>query len=184
MDLGGRTQCARGVGTISKRHTMKIYFRLLSLALCLTAYHASAADLRIENPLLYAELRDTTFAPLLEALHTGDVAVIRRYLSGNTYERYRVLLEQNTEYGNFLRNYYAGATFELGQVLPSSNGYHADVLIYWPAGHTSLITLQVRSSLATDQGMSVQSVQPTRAGVQTRWKVGEPVLDSNRKQKR
>src|SRR4030042_176446 len=98
---------------------MKKTLRFLSLALCLTGNYAGAADLRIENPQLYAELRNTTFAPLFEALRTGDVVAIKRYLSGSTYEQHRVLLEQNKEYGHFLRNHYAGTTFELGQVMPS-----------------------------------------------------------------
>jgi hypothetical protein len=162
---------------------MKKTLRLLFLALCFAGNFAGAADLRIENPHLYTTLRDTTFAPLFEAMRTGDVAAIRQYLSGSTYEKYRVLLEQNKEYGRFLRNYYAGATFELNQVLPSDNGYVADVFIYWPAGRTSLIQLQVHNTIAAGQGSNVQLAQP-KAGAQTLWTVGEPAGNSNRKMKR
>jgi hypothetical protein len=162
---------------------MRKIFRVLSLALCLASNSAGAADLRIENPLLYAELRDTTFAPLFEALRMGDAAAITRYLSVSSFEKHRVLLEQNKEYGHFLRNYYDGATFELSQVLPSGNDYIADVLIYWPAGRTSFIQLQVRNTLAADQKSSVQSVQ-TKDRAPSRWTVGEPEEKSNSKRKR
>ena len=47
---------------------MKKTFRLLSLALCFVTNFAVAADLRIEDPQSYADLRDKTFTPLFEAL--------------------------------------------------------------------------------------------------------------------
>lgn len=162
---------------------MKKTFRLLSLALCFVTNFAVAADLRIEDPQSYADLRDKTFTPLFEALRAGDVVTIRRYLSGSTYEKHRVLLEQNKEYGNFLRNYYSGATFELSQVLSSDNGYIADVFIYWPTGRTSLVQLQVRNTYSADQGTNGHSAQ-SKAAVQTLWTVGEPAGGAISKRKR
>lgn len=60
----------------NKKCTRKQTLRLLTLALCWVGNYAGAADLRSDNPQLYAELRDATLAPLLEALHRGDVAAI------------------------------------------------------------------------------------------------------------
>jgi len=162
---------------------MKKTILMLHVALCLAGSLANAADLRIENPQLYAELRDMTFAPLFEALHAGDVAMIKRYLRGETSEQYRVLFEQNKEYGHFLRDYYAGARFELSQVVPAGNDYIADVLINWPAGNTSVIKLQVSNTPPSYQGSSMQWARPGESG-QRRWNVGQPVERSGKKQNR
>jgi len=161
---------------------MKKYMRLLPLILCLIGDPANAADLMIENPQLYAELRDTTFTPLFQALRAGDVARIKNYISGDTIEQYRVLLEQNKEYGQFLRNYYAGASFELSQVTLVGNDYVANVLIYWPAGNTSVIKLQVHSMPLSTQGLSMQLLRQAGGG-QARWTVGAPVARSGQKHK-
>jgi hypothetical protein len=163
---------------------MKRSMSLLSFSLCLAVNAASAADLRVENPQLYAELRDTTFSPLFQALSAGDVAEIKRYISGETYAQYRVLLDQNRTYGQFLRNYYAGAGFELSQVTPvtpAGSDYVADVLIYWPNGSTSTIKLQVHGVPDSTRTTGMHQMAPVR-GARTHWTVGAPVDGSRGKQ--
>ena len=156
--------------------------RLVFLSLCVVGSPATAADLRLENPQRYAELRDATFNPLFQALLAGDVATIRHYLTGDTYKQYRVLMEQNQQYGQFLRSYYAGSNFELGEVTPVGDDYVARVFIHWPTGNTSVVDLQVHSTPVSIHGSGILEM-PTSGGDQARWTVGAPVESSRGKRK-
>jgi hypothetical protein len=124
----------------NRKTVLSLGFALVLLA---GAGFSQAGDLRLENPLLYENFRDSVFAPLFAAMQAGDLATIKKYLPADAYEPYRVLFERNKEYGQFLRNYYAGATFELGPVVTAGNDYVADVYISWPSGRTSTVKLRV-----------------------------------------
>jgi len=139
----------------------------LALALLLGAGLARAGDLRYENPMLYAGLRDQVLAPLYQAMQAGDLGTIKRYLQGDTYEQYRILLERNKNYSQFLKNYYAGATFEVGQIVTVDRDYVADILIYWPTGQTSIVKLRVASTQNAPAGRIPSSVQSTSSGKST-----------------
>jgi hypothetical protein len=65
------------------------------------------------NDALYSEIVNETMVPYFEALKNGDVSTLQRLISGRMFERNKVLLEQNTEYPEFLRNYYRNVTFEV-----------------------------------------------------------------------
>jgi hypothetical protein len=155
--------------------------KIFLLTLCLAGNVAGAADLRTDDPQRYAELRDTTFNPLFQAMRAGNITEIKRYISGETYAQYRVLLDQNKEYGQFLRNYYAGTEFELAQVIPVGGGYVADVLIHWPNGNVSQIALQVHNVPDATQATAVYRTPPMR-NTGTRWTVGSPVVGYGGKQ--
>ena len=162
---------------------MKKAISFLPLVLCLAAHATHAADLRIENPQMYSELRDTTFTPLFAALRAGDVRTIQRYLRGETYDQYRTLLERNTEYGQFLRNYYAGAQFELGEVVPAGNDYIANVSVYWPNGTTSLVRLQVGGTTTPGPRIGRQGLKPSDSGA-VQWQVGRPIDNTAKRRDR
>ena len=46
-----------------------------------------------------------------QALQAGDVEALKTLLGGRLYKKRRVLLEENTEYSDWLKRYYAGASF-------------------------------------------------------------------------
>ena len=46
-----------------------------------------------------------------QALQAGDVEAIKGLLGGRLYKKRRVLLEENTEYSDWLKQDYAGASF-------------------------------------------------------------------------
>ena len=46
-----------------------------------------------------------------QALKSGDVEELKSLLGGRLYEKRRALLEENTEYSDWLRRYYADASF-------------------------------------------------------------------------
>ena len=69
--------------------------------------------------------------PYLQAVKSGDVETIKRLLSDKDYKAYRVLLEQNTAYPDFLRRHYNGVTF---QVKDEGNSLY-QVKIVFPNGN-------------------------------------------------
>jgi hypothetical protein len=141
----------------------------LTLALLAGAGLAKAGDLRFENPALYANLRDSTFAPLFAAMKAGDLATIKQYLPGAAYGQYRALFEKNRNYGQFLRNYYAGATFDLGPIVTANNNdFVAEVRISWPSGRMATVKLHVApgagaTPAGTETPTSVRLVRPGSA---------------------
>jgi hypothetical protein len=54
----------------------------------------------------------------ITALQRGDVSALKSTLGGQAFRDYKTLLEQNTEYPDFLRNYYKGASFQIGDMTP------------------------------------------------------------------
>lgn len=69
--------------------------------------------------------------PYLQAVKSGDVETIKRLLSDKDYKTYRVLLEQNTAYPDFLRHHYKDVTF---QVKDEGNSRY-QVEIVFPSGN-------------------------------------------------
>jgi hypothetical protein len=69
------------------------------LAACFCVFAAA------EEPVL------ATVESYTDALQAGDIATLKDILGGRMYLRQRALLEDNTEYSQWLRDYYAGAQF-------------------------------------------------------------------------
>ena len=122
---------------------MKLSPILTAAALTLWVSAAQAQDANLSNSELYDEVRETTVAPLFDALKTGDLAGIKTHLHADYYEQYRVLFEQNTEYGQFLRDYYADSEYELVGVRREKGVNIAEVKVYWPGGREVAMDLQV-----------------------------------------
>lgn len=57
-----------------------------------------------------------------QALQSGDVEAIKNLLGGRLYKKRRVLLEENTEYSDWLKQYYAGASFSYPNGVTSDAG--------------------------------------------------------------
>jgi uncharacterized membrane protein len=79
--------------------------------------------LKADNPMAY-----------LQAVKTGDVETIKQLLSDEDYKAYRVMLEQNSAYPDFLRQPYKGVTF---QVTDEGNSHYL-VEITFPDGHKEM----------------------------------------------
>lgn len=57
-----------------------------------------------------------TLIPFFEAVKNGDVEKIKLFLPEEEYKIYRVLLEQNPGYPDFLRRHYKDVTFQVKEV--------------------------------------------------------------------
>jgi hypothetical protein len=79
----------------------------------------------VKSNVLYTEIITETMEPYFDALKSGDVSIIKQLISGRMHERNKTLLEQNTEYPEFLRSYYQNVTFAVKNV----ETYGDDILV-------------------------------------------------------
>ena len=86
---------------------------------------------------LYQKLIIETLNPYFEALKNGDVTSIKLHISEGMYERYKVLLEKNKDYPEFLRNYYRDVDFWIEKVERIGHDILASAIIKFP-NHESI----------------------------------------------
>jgi len=106
---------------------------------------ATAGDRRDEDPQTWERADAEVFGPLFNALKAGDVSAIERLLDDDLFEQYRVLLERNSAYPQYLRDYYRGAIFELRGIEDEGDRYTADVVIQWPDGRRIPVRMSAKS---------------------------------------
>jgi hypothetical protein len=94
--------------------------------------HVLCAQEITQNDALYSEIVTETMVPYFEALKNGDVSTLQHLISGRMLERNKVLLEQNTEYPEFLRNYYRNVTFEVEKVEYFGSDIRVTVTLEFP----------------------------------------------------
>jgi len=88
---------------------------------------------------------------MFEALREGDTTTLRHLFAGEMYQKYKVLLENNEGYPDFLRTYYKGAAFEITKVVPHSDGFLAKFSIIHQTGKKEDVEiLLARKVVATD----------------------------------
>ena len=83
---------------------------------------------------LYDDLLNELVLPFFRALKAGDVDSIKRYISADMYESKQTLLEQNTEYPEFLRNYYQGVEFYVENIAEKGAYIIVYITIEYPNG--------------------------------------------------
>ena len=88
-----------------------IFIFLFSIAIGITFGSAFAMESSINEEV--TSLKSNSPMPYLQAVKMGDVEKIKQLLSDKDYRAYRVLLEQNTAYPDFLRRYYKDVTFHI-----------------------------------------------------------------------
>ncbi len=93
---------------------------------------------------IYREIHTTTFSPLFRALKRGDVDTIKKYISEEMYNEYKVLLEENKDYPNFLRNFYRGAKFRRDKIVQVNNNIVANIVVKYKNGDSNLTKLQLK----------------------------------------
>lgn len=122
------------------------------LLVFVTSYPSQAKDeLTISQE--YLELVQTYEAlhPFFSAMKNGEVEKIKNYISGEMFEKNRVLLEQNREYPDFLKKFYDGVQFKVVEVVRNGDIVVANIRIIFRDGYENEIRLQLhrdRSDLA------------------------------------
>lgn len=95
---------------------MKRYAPILALLFVLLG---SSTPVPAEN--LQGQIR-VALNPFFQALKAGNMEVIKQYVTGDLYYQKRVLLEENKEYGNFLKKIYRDARFDVLNINQDSSG--------------------------------------------------------------
>ena len=75
---------------------------------------------------------DDTVLDYFQALQQGDISAIKHSISGDLYKKRKVLLEQNTNYPEFLKNVYQGAEFQIKKSTIQENNAVVTVEVYFP----------------------------------------------------
>ncbi len=109
----------------------KLFFSILWMILFCGFSQAQEAPVVDDE---YEQVINETVMPFFEALKNGDVISIKQHIAGDMYERSKVLLEQNTEYPQFLRNYYQGVEFYVDDAYRSGNSVLVHIAIEYPNG--------------------------------------------------
>jgi hypothetical protein len=102
------------------------------MLICLLSLSVITTQTADSSELSDSQIADETLLPYFEALKNGDVDSIKQYLAGKMLQRYRVLLEQNKTYPDYLRNYYNGTEFSIVEVQLVDNDILASVIIAFP----------------------------------------------------
>jgi ABC-type transporter MlaC component len=78
-----------------------------------------------------SEPKDTVLI-YFQALKNGDVAAIKGSITGDMYNKRKVLLEQNKSYPEYLRNAYQGAECQIKEVTIKGNDAVVSVEVTFP----------------------------------------------------
>ena len=79
-----------------------------------------------------------------QALQEGNVRVVKNLISGNLYNKRRVLLEENQAYGDFLKEIYMDAHIQIIDVIEKDKIANVTVEIEFHDGNRSLATLLLK----------------------------------------
>lgn len=109
----------------------KLFFSMLLIIICYSLLQAQ--EIPAANDI-YEDVINENVLPFFEALKNGDVSSIKQHVAGEMYEKKKVLLEQNTEYPQFLRNYYQGVEFYVDNVTKSGDYLLVYISIEYPNG--------------------------------------------------
>ena len=97
-----------------------------------------------------------------QALKLGDIEELKNLLGGSLYEKRRVLLEDNTEYSDWLKQYYATASFS-SPVSVASSGQHPEkqvnVDILLESGELVTLRLVLQQSAGSDNWKIVNQLR-------------------------
>ena len=104
-----------------------LYIIIIILILSFTAFEANAM-----------EANDTVFR-YLNALKHGDIPTIKDSITGEFYNKSKILLEQNKSYPKFLIKIYRDAEFQIKETIVNNNNVLIKVESKLPGGETRFI---------------------------------------------
>jgi len=114
-----------------------------------------------ESEELYQKITIETMNPYFNALKNGDVGAIKLHLSEGMYERYKVLLEKNKDYPQFLRKYYRNVDFLVEKVERIGNDILVSAMIKFSNNESLISKFLLRKEM--------DDVYPD--GISGRWKI-------------
>jgi hypothetical protein len=109
---------------------MKLFITYTMLLFCLNTV-AMGEETDVASTQL-DEIENKALIPFFNALKSGNVVSIKRYLAGEKYEKYRSTSSEDREYEKMLREHYKGATFSVERASIVDGQVVVDVLIEFP----------------------------------------------------
>lgn len=139
-----------------------------SMLLIAMLHNLAMSEERDLDGVLFEEIESKTLRPFFNALKNGNVELIKHLFSSEMYEEYRLLLDENGDYPDFLREYYRDAVFSVERGMRIDNRVVVDFSIQFPGKgrQTSQFVLQVQ-----DQGRESDSRE--RVAGERRWQISE-----------
>ncbi len=83
----------------------------------------------------------------MDAVKKGDLKKLKQFLPEEQYKAYRVLLEQNAGYSEFLRSHYKDVAFQVKEVAKEKGGSHYEGAAVFPDGKKEVHTFIVENDL-------------------------------------
>jgi hypothetical protein len=83
-----------------------------------------------------------------QALKEGNVKLVKHLISGNLYNKRRVLLEENPTYGSFLKKIYMGSHIQIMDTVKKNGITYVDVRIEFQDGSNYLVTLLLKHDIS------------------------------------
>jgi hypothetical protein len=80
-----------------------------------------------------------------KALSEGDLTAVKGSMSDKLYDKYQKLLEENSEYAEFVRTYYHQAEFKINQVMQSDDDMTVTMDIKFADGSSSSVSMLFRN---------------------------------------
>ena len=89
------------------------------------------------------EPNDTVIS-YFQALKAGDVKSIKNLITGELFDKRKVLLEQNENYPEFLKRHYQGAEFQIKAASIKDNNAQINVEVNFPDGIRPFVLFLIR----------------------------------------
>ena len=118
---------------------------LVILIVLTTPWQAIAQGLSVTDPYEFHLRSQQTYEPVMRAIQSGDLNLLREQMAPVLYAQYRTLFEENSTYAAYLRNYYQNSVFQITEIEPVNDGEVAQVIITWPSGETVSINLKTNN---------------------------------------
>ena len=77
---------------------------------------------------------DESVVQFFEASKNGDTARMKQLIAGSFYNQRKVLLEENTQYADFLRKHYDGTRLQINSMREDRRGWVVEVRIKFADG--------------------------------------------------
>lgn len=87
----------------------------------------------------FASTPNDTVSLYFQALKNGDVRTIKDLITGNLYEKRKVLLEQNENYSEFLKKLYQYTEFQINETTIKDSNAKINVEVNSPDGKRPFI---------------------------------------------
>ena len=135
---------------------MKRYAPILALSFILLGFSTSVPAENLQGQICVA------LNPFFQALKAGNMEIIKQYVTGDLYYRKRVLLEENKEYGNFLKKIYRDARFDVLSINQDSNGdVLAEISVMMANGTKRQLNIYLTPVVKGPEGHDESIVQAT-----------------------